>query len=822
MQSTISRLRYSLRKLAHAPIFTLVAITTLAVGIGANTAIFSVVNGVLLNPLPFHEPERLVGVWHKAPGLGFDLLNQSPAFHFTYLDENRVFEELGMWSRASVSVTGLAEPERVQALRVTDGVLAALQVQPLLGRPFSAEDDSHGSPETVILTYAYWQRRFGGEAGVIGGNLIVEGRPRNIIGVMPQDFRFLNSHPSLLIPYQLNRSEVFVGNFSHQAVARLKPGVSLEQANADVARMMPITMEKFPMPPGFTLKMVEEARLGANLRPLKQDAVGDIGKILWVLLGTVGMVLLIACANVANLFLVRVESRQRELAIRAAVGADWRQIAKELLFESVTLGIIGGIFGLILAYSGIRLLVAMGPEYIPRLEEIAIDPAVLLFAAGVSVFAGILFGLISVFKHARPGLVSSLKEGGRSIGAGKERHRVRNALVVSQIALALVLLVSASLMIRTFQALRGVDPGFVRAEQVLTLRVSIPEAGMSDDEQAIRAHEQILRRIEQIPGVVSVGLSTSITMDNHRGEDPVFVEDFPEPDGQIPAMRHHKYISPNYFETMGNPVLAGRDITWTETYNKAPVAMVTENLAREYWQDPAKAIGRRIRETPTGPWREIVGVVGNVHDDGVSQDVTSGVYWPMLVANFWGRELIAQRTMAYAIRSERSGSPGFLREVQQAVWSVSPNLPLANVQLLQTILEESMARTSFTLVMLGIAAGVALLLGMVGVYGVISYSVSQRKREIGIRVALGAQPGAVRGMFVRSGLSLTLIGVAVGLAAATALTRFLSALLFGVTPLDPVTFVLVPLALGAAALLASVVPALRAAAVDPAETLRAE
>jgi predicted permease len=544
--------------------------------------------------------------------------------------------------------------------------------------------------------------------------------------------------------------------------------------------------------------------------------------VFWVLLGTVGIVLLIACANVANLFLVRAEGRQRELAVRTAMGADLRRIARELLLESVTLGIAGGALGLLLAFAGVRLLIAMGPESIPRLEEISIDPSVLVFTLGVPVFSGILFGLIPVFKYARPDLTSALKEGGRTLSEGKERHRARCGLVVSQIALALALLVCSGLMIRTFQALRKVQPGFVRPEEVLTLRISIPEAEISEDEKAVRAHEQIVRRIEQIPGVESVGLSTSITMDGNDSNDPIFVEDFPAPEGQIPPIRRFKWISQNYFATMGNPLVFGGDITWTDIYNNSRVAVLTENLAREYWKDPAKAVGRRIRENPKSPWREIVGVVGNEHDDGVNRRATPTVYWPMMMDHYWGNPLFAQRTMAYAIRSKRVGSPTFLREIQQAVWSTSPNLPLANIRLLKEILDESMARTSFTLVMLGIAAGVAVLLGLVGVYGVISCSVSQHTREIGIRIALGARLGEVRGMFVRQALLLTLAGVALGIGAAIGLTRLMSALLFGVSPMDPVTFGAVSLGLAGAALLASYLPARRASSVDPVEALRWE
>lgn len=820
METIFNDFRYVLRRLSFSPAFSFVSVVTLALGIGANAALFSVVHGVLLKPLPFHDPERLVGVWHEAPGLGFDLVNQSPATYFTYREESRTFEDIGLWDNTEVSVTGLQEPERVEAMMVTDGTFPLLGVEPLLGRRFSPEDDSPGSPETVILSYRYWQRRLGGDREVLGRQLEVDGRPRNIIGVMPPGFRFLRFDPAVFLPFRFDRSEVHMGNFSYQGLARLEPGISLEQANADVARMVPLAVEKFPR--GITLGMLQEARFGPKVRSLKEDVVGDMDQVLWVLFGTVGLVLLIACANVANLFLVRAEGRQQELAIRTALGADGARMARELLCESVTLGILGGAAGLALAYPGLRLLVTMGPQSLPRLEEIGIDPTVLVFTLAISLFAGALFGLAPILKYAGPSLLPALKEGGRGASEGREHHRARNVLVVVQIALALVLLVASGLLIRSFQALEQVQPGFQRPEQVLTFRVSIPSAEVPDDVQVIRTHEQILRKIEAIPGVSSVGLSSSITMDGWDSNDAVYVEDFPTPRDQLPPIRRFKWISQNYFETMGNPLLAGRAISWTDIYERARVVVVTENLAREYWNEPAAALGKRIRSDLEGPWREIIGVVGNVHDDGVGEKETAVVYWPMLVEDFWDEELLARRSMAYAVRTSRTGTPSLLEEIQHAVWSVNPNLPLANVRTLEEILESSMARTSFTLVMLAVAAGVALFLGTVGIYGVISYAVSQRTREIGVRMALGARQAQVSRMVLGQGLVLAGVGVTLGLAAAAGLSRLLSALLFGVHPVDPPTYAAVALALAIVALLASYIPARRAARVKPVEALRWE
>ncbi|MGD8866960.1 MAG: ABC transporter permease [Gemmatimonadales bacterium] len=821
----IQDLRLSLRRLRRAPAFSAIVILTLGVGIGANTAIFSLVKGILLDPLPYNEPEQLVAVYSSAPGVGEEILPQSPAVHFTYEDEARLIESFGLYRGSDVTVRGFDEPVRTPAMFATVGTLPTLRARPLRGRLFSVEDETPGAPLTVILSYAYWQSQYGGDPGVIGRTIDINDRAREIIGVLPRGFRFLQYDPALFLPYQFDRRELTVSNFSYLEIARLKEGVTIEAATADLARLLPRAVDKFPG--GLTLAFLKEARAAPLLRPLRETIVGDIGDVLWVLLGTVGIILLIACANVANLFLVRAESRERELAVRSAIGAERRQISGQYLLESVLLGLLGGAVGLGLAYGGLQSLVAIAPADLPRLDEVSLDPVVLSFTLGISILSGLVFGLFPVLRWGYVDLVGALKEGGRGGSARRERGRTRNTLVVGQITLALVLLIGSGLMIRSFQAIRRADPGFRNPEEVLVLGVSVPGSVAESPDQVAQAHELIAHRLKEIPGVLSVGSSSSVTMDGRGGYDPIFVEDFPLSEGQLPPIRRFKWIAPGYFETMGNPVVAGRTLSWADIHNRTPVIMVTENFAREYWGDPADAIGRRIGTgMAPGSWREIIGVVGDVRDDGITQDPVAVIYWPMMLEDFWadqrGDAPFVTRTQRYAIRSPRVGTAAFLRETKDAALSILPNQPLTSVQTLSELLRDSMARTSFTLVMLGIAAAVALLLATVGVYGVISYVVSQRTREIGVRIALGAESARVARMVLKQGLLLAVVGVTLGLVAAYGLTRLMTGLLFGVSAVDPLTYAVVAVCLSGVALLASYVPARRASRVDPIEALRIE
>ncbi len=795
--------RYAARVFTKQPAFAAAAVLTLALGIGATTAIFSVVYGVLLKPLPFHEPERLVSLQHIAPhGAGG---NHGPATYLTYRENHQVFEGIGAWDRTEVSITGGGDPERVEGLLVSASILPLLRVQPILGRAFSDEDETLDPPRHVMLTHGYWQRRFGGADRVVGQQVIIDGRPAEVVGVLPASFKFLRTRPSIVLPMPLDVSAPRGISFGFQALARMKPGVTLAQSNADVARMISL------LPPAFA-----RLELRPNVRPLAADVIRDVGQILWILLAAVGVVLLVACGNVANLFLVRAEGRRQELAVRVALGASRGRIARALLSESVVLALAGGLLGMLLAESAIGLLRTIAPADLPRVDDIGIDWRVLLFTVSVSVLSGTLCGALAVIRFGKPRL-TALKEGGRSGSDGPGRHRTRDGLVVGQIALALTLLIVSGLMVRTFIAMRQVDPGFSRPDEVQTFVLAIPASLIGDSQQAVRTFESVAERLASVPGVTSVGLSSSITMDGEDNGNYAAIEEFPDPEGRTVKLRRFKSVGPRYFETMGNRLVAGRSITWNDMHEQRPVVIISEPLAREYWGEPAKAIGKRVRgSSPQFPWREIIGVSGNERDDGLTQPPTQIVYWPML------NESYRWRTMAYAVRSTRVGAPGFLRELEQAVWSVNPNLPLATVQTLEEIQRSSMTQTSFALVMLGIAAGVALLIGMVGIYGVVAYAAAQRTREIGVRMALGAQIGDVRKMFLWRGLWLTAIGIAIGIGLALMLTRVMSAFLFGVGPMDPATYAAVSAVLAGLTLVAVYLPARRASRVDPVVALRAE
>jgi predicted permease len=838
--NTLARdVHYGLRTFAKNPLFTAVALLTLAIGIGANTAVFTVINSVLLKPLSYPKAEELVSLRQFAPGAAGlasfrDNLLLSPSMYFTYSEHNRSFQSLGVWGPGRASVTGLAEPEQVRVIAVSAGVLETLGVPAALGRWLSPADQVPIGRETVgfsgrsdvmMISYGYWQRRFGGDRSIIGRNVTVDSQQRQIVGVMPKGFRVGDAGFDLMVPFAFDRGRLILAGFGLNGIARLKPGVTIAQANADLSRLLSVWMDSWSNGPGSNPHFYENWRITPSIRPLKQQVIGNVADSLWVVMGTIGLVMLIACANVTNLLLVRADVRRQELALRAALGAGAGRIVGTLLVESVMLGLMGGVLGVGVASAGVRLLKTIGPASLPRLNEIAIDPRTLAFTLALSILSGLFFGLIPALKYAGTRVALTLRSAGRGASLSRERHRARNLLVIAQVAMALVLLVSAGLMIRTFQALRTIDPGFTDAEHLQTMQIDIPVSLVPEAERVTRMQNAVLDKLSAIPGVTSVGFAASLPMEGlEYNWDEIMAEDKVYPPGTVLPLRLYQYVSPGFFHTMGTRLIAGRELTWNEIYGFIPAVMISENLAREMWGTPSAALGKHVREGQRNPWSEVVGIIQDVRENGVLEKSPEIVYWPTLAYNYFGpaRTPEAMRTVTFSVRSNRAGAQSFLNQARQAVWSVNASLPVASVRTMQEIYDQSLARPSFTLVMLAIAGIMALVLGIVGIYGVIAYAVSERRREIGIRVALGAQQGELLRMFLRYALGLASIGVVIGMAAAAGLMRLMHSLLFGISPLDPPTYAAVPVILVLAAMLASYLPARRAASVDPVETLKAE
>lgn len=821
--------RYGLRQFRKNPGFTAIVVVTLALGIGANSAIFTVVNRVLLHPLPYPESDRLLALRLDAPGAGglasfSSGLQLSPSMYITFSDHNQTFQSMGIWTGGKANVTGLAQPEEVRTELISDGILQSLNVPPLLGRWFSQTDQDPRGGKTIVLSYGYWKRHFGGDPGVLGRTLEVDAVPREIVGVMPAGFRMVDQDFDLLVPLAVDRVHQKLAPFGYDGIARVKPNASLAQAEADIARLIPLWMDSWSNGPGTNPHYYKVWRINPNLLSLKQQVIGNISSVLWVVMSTVGLVLLIACTNIANLLLVRTESRQQELQIRAALGAGRGRIARQLLLESVVVSLAGGALAVGVAYSGLRLLAVAGPADLPRLSEISLDVRSLAFTFMLSLFSGLFFGSIPVWKYARAGRSMTMGSANRTSTTGRARQRSRNFLVIAQVAMALVLLVSAALMIRTFGALRKVEPGFSEPANLQTMRISIPDTLIPNPVLVTRTQNSIADHIAAIPGVTAVGFAYALPIE---GADPNWDELTVEGksyEGGQPPSRMFNYVSPDYFHVMGTRIVAGRDFTWADIYGLRPMVMVSENFARESWGSAAAAVGKRVRQFSSMPWQEVIGVVEDVRVHGVDKSAPSIIYWPAMLDNPYTAKPTIQgpNSVTFAIRSPRAGEQNFISELQRAVWSVNSDLPVASVRTMQEIYGDSLARTSFTLVMLAIAGSMGLALSIIGIYGVISYAVSQRTREIGIRVALGAQNRELRWMFIRSALAMAGFGIAVGMVAASAVVQLMKSLLFGVSPLDPWTFITVPLVLTTAAVFASHLPARRASRLNPMVALRSE
>jgi predicted permease len=827
--SVFSDGRFALRQFRKNPGFTAITVLTLAVGIGANSAVFSVVNRVLLHPLPYPDSNQLIFLWLDAPGAGglassSSGLQLSPSMYVTFAEHSQTLQSLGIWTSGTANVTGVGQPEQVRTMLISEGILETLEVPPLLGRAFSRADQDPRGGKTALLGFGYWTRRFGGDPGVIGRTFQVDSQTYEIIGIMPRGFRMVDQDFDLLLPMAVDRLHQKLAPFGYDGIARLRPGVSLSQADADIARLIPVWMDSWSNGPGTNPHYYEIWRITPNFRPLKRQVIGSIGSVLWVVMSTVGVVLLIACTNIGNLLMVRAESRQLELSIRTSLGASRGRIARQLLLESLVVSLTGGALAVGVAYTVLGLLVARGPADLPRLSEISLDTRSLAFTFLLSVFCGLFFGSIPVWKYVRASRFRAIGGTGRTATASRPRQQSRNLLIIAQVAMALVLLVSAALMIRTFAALREVEPGFSSPANVQTMRISIPSTLIPNPLLVTRAQNGIVDQISAIPGVSTVGFATAVPME---GFDPNWDQMQVEGknyDGGEPPLRMYNYVSPAYFKALGTRMVAGRDFTWSDLYGRRQMVIVSENFARESWGSAASALGKRVRQFSNLPWQEVIGVVEDVRVHGVDKDAPFIVYWPAMLNDPYTATptIDGPNSVVFTIHSKRAGEQEFIAELQRAVWSVNSDLPVASIRTMQEIYGRSMARTSFTLVMLAIAGTLGLCLSVIGIYGVISYSVSQRTREIGIRLALGAQRQELRWMFVRSALLLSGFGIAIGLVVASVLVQLMKALLFGVNPLDPWTFIAVPLVLAAAAAVASHVPARRASRLNPMIALRYE
>ena len=821
LENFIRDLRYAARALRRAPGFTIVATLTLALGIGATTAMFSVVNGILLRPLPYPEQDRLIELVHEVPGLGIDELFASPAIYFTYRDHSHTFESVGLWDwdNSPVTVIGVEAPEAVQSVEMTHEVLKMLGGDPIMGRGFSEKDNLPGSTPTVIINYGYWQRRFAG-ANPLGQTLIVDGTPRQVIGVLPQGFRFFDYAAEIFYPLQLVRSEASFPSFDGRAIARLRPDVSLSQANADVARMIPLLSAEF----GQAGVRWEEAGFRPKLRWLKETVVGNLSETLWLLMGTIAFLMLIAVANVSNMVLVRTQSRRPELAIRTALGAGRADIARVVFAEATILGLTGGVAGVAFAYLSLPVLLLLGGTDFPHIMTVKIDPRVLLVSLGISLLVTVLYALIPVvhFRLPKFQFVDALHMAGRSATEGHESNRARHLLLILQVALALVLLIGSGLMIRTFMTLQQVDPGFQNPDNVLTFQLTIPtvevpvaeQAGASVSEESLRLKQEIVERLAVVPGVESAGFSAfndGLPLDGDGRRGSLCVEAGSRIEC-VESLKEIQFVSPNFFETLRTPVVAGRTFDWNDINGGRRVVLLSENLAIARWGSANAALGKRIGPEQAGPWWKIVGIVKSIHHEGLNQPAPETVIYPA----------VASDTASFVVRSNRIGTTGFLEDLQHGIWSVNKNLSLAGVQTLGDMQRRSMARTSVTLQLLAITGGMALILGLVGIYGAVSYAISKRRREIGIRLALGAEYGEIKQMFVRQALMVVGIGVMIGLAAAAMLTKLMESQLFGVSPMDPATHIIVALLLVVAAGLAGYVSAQRASSLNPVEVLKAE
>ena len=814
MLTFLQDFRYAVRQYRKNLGFTAVAVITLALGIGANTAIFSVVNGVLLRPLTFKDPGRLVRVWHVPPAKSFPGMTTFSVSAANYLDwerQNHVFERMAIYSYHGFTLTGGDKPEQIDACAVTSGFFATLGIQPVLGRAFTPEEDQPGRSNVVVLSHRLWQEHFGSNPNIVGQNIAMDGGSYLVAGVMPASFQFPD-FAQMWTPMAWTDKERAVRGEHHSVViARLAAGVDVKQAQAEMNTISSRLEQQYPE---------DDKGWGAVVVPLHDDLVSEVRPALLVLLGAVAFVLLIASVNVANLALARTFSRQKEIAIRTALGASTTRVLRQIFTESVLLALAGGALGLTYAHAGVRLIMAFLADKIPHSIEVGLDAKVLGFTAGISLFAGMLAAVLPALRLTRADVNQSLKQGLGRTDANSSGQRTRSILVVSEVALSLILLVGAGLMIRSFQELHGVNPGF-DSHNVITMTAMVSRAKFPDPAQQVRFFEQVLQRVRALPGVESAGVVDDIPLDNGGSHQPVAIEGRPMvPMSEQPEV-DVRLVSAGYMNAMRIPIVRGRDLRDTDILGRPAVILISESMARQFWPGE-DALGKRLTLTffPDSV-REVVGIVGDVKLDGLDQTRPSAaLYFPLDQISVPSSGGWNSFPMTLVVRS--GSASGMVSALSNAVHEVDREMPLRDILTMDTLVANSLTQQRFNMLLLGAFAGLALLLAAVGIYSVLSYSVKRSVRDIGIRLALGARLGDVMRMVVFEGMKPTLLGVAIGVVGALALGRVLSGLIYGVKPTDPVTFLIVTILLALIALLSCILPAYRATKVDPMVALRYE
>jgi putative ABC transport system permease protein len=806
MESLLSDVRYAVRNLLRRPGFTIIAVFTLALGIGANTAIFSAINALLLKPLDFPQLDRVVAVWDKLPSRGVLHNEVTLANYLDWKSQTQSFEQLALYRWWSANLTGIDPPERIQGFLVTANFLDATGIKPIMGRNFLPEENQPGKDAVAIITHSLWQRRFGGDPNILNKTITINSITRTVIGVMPERFNFPKGAevyaPLPMTPESMKSR----GNHSYYVIGRLKPGASIAGAQAELDNVTARLEQQFPE---------TNTGWGATVFPIVADTVRTYDTALWIMMGAVGFVLLIACANVANLMLARASGRQKEIALRTALGASRWRIVRQLLTESVIVALIGGVVGILIGFWGIDALRAADPgeasKFAPGWYQLGINAPVLLFTLGLALVSGIVFGLAPALQASKTNLNDSLKEGGRQTSGSS--HRLRSSLVVFEFALSLVLLVGAGLLTRSFLALLKTDPGF-NPDHILTMNLVLPGAKYKDDASRVAFYNELVQRVKAYPGVESAALVNYLPLGGSNSSDSYLIEGEPEPAPGQEYEGRYRVATPDYFRTMQIPIVRGRGFTEQDKAGAPPVVMVNEAFVRKHWpsQDP---IGKRIRfygPPERAHWMEIIGVVADVRHE-LDLPVTPEYYLPH-AQDPWNAMVLVAKT---------SVEPGSLAgALRQQVWSIDKNQPVFDVKTMQEVRSASVAVYSFSSVMLGIFAFVALLLASIGIYGVMAFAVTQRTQEIGIRIALGARSADVLKLVVTHGMKLALFGMVLGLAGSWALTRFMAKLLVGVKPTDLLTFGVVSLCLLVAGFVACYLPARRATKVDPLVALRYE